>query len=44
MEEDDFEFDGDESYVPPDDIDPNKLQAKKEEEGGGFILWFWTQK
>ena len=38
MEEDDFEFEGDESYVPPDDIDPNKLQAKQEEEGGGFIL------
>ena len=28
--EDDFEFEGDESYVPPEDIDPEKVQAKKE--------------
>lgn len=26
MVEDDFEFDGDESFVPPEDIDPTKLK------------------
>ena len=29
MEEEDFEFEGDESFNPPEDIDPAKLEAKK---------------